>query len=181
MNTEHLITSRIRGDYSAYYLFRLPDIPQLRRDIQYDLTKTSGLVLAHFSMFYAGRSPLRNFMLLRADPAYAEMLQHITATPARFPPDLEIERIAEARLRALRDLCSAHGAQFIFLLAPGFGPGEAPLVTAGVRSQTDVMVPIHLNALSQDKFRDGFHLNAAGAGLFTDKFARMLKPRLSHR
>lgn len=178
MSAEHLITSRIRGDYSSYYLFRLTDIPQIRHDIDYDLTKTSSLVLSHFSLFYAGRSSLRNFILVRTDPAYAEMLQRIAAPQAHFPPDQQMERITESRLRDLRLLCSSHGARFVFLLAPGFGPGEAPLVAAGVRSRTDVLAPIHLNELGRDKFRDGFHLNAAGAQLFTDKVAPLLQSRL---
>jgi hypothetical protein len=179
MSAAHLIDSRIRGDYSAYYLFRLQDIPEIGRDVQYDLTKTSSLVLAHFSLFYAGRSGLRNFVLVRTDPAYAEMLHHMTATPARFPPDAEIERMAETRLRALRELCASHRARFIFLLAPGFGPGEAPLVEAGARAHTDVMVPYHLNELSRDKFRDGFHLNETGAQMFTARVADLLKARLA--
>lgn len=178
MNAEHLIKSWIRGDYSAYYLFRLSDIPQIRRDVEYDLTKTSSLVLGRFSLFYAGRSSLRNFVLVRTDPTYAAMLQRLTTVPAYFPPDREIERRAEARLTALRELCASHDARFIYLLAPGFGPGEAPLVTAGERSKTDVMVPIHLNALSRDKFRDGFHLNPTGAQMFTARVADLLKSRL---
>ncbi len=178
MSAEHLISFRIRGDYSAYYLFRLADIPEIRHEVNYDLTKTSSLVVSYFSLFYAGRSSLRNFILVRTDPAYAEMLQRLAAPRAYFPPDPEMERIAETRLADLRRLCSSHGAQFAFLLAPGFGPGEAPLVNAGKRSHTDVLVPIHLNELGRDKFRDGFHLNAAGAQMFTDKVSELLKSRL---
>ena len=178
MNVEHLITSRIRGDYSAYYLFRLADLPQIRRDMNYDLTKTSSLVLSRFSLFYAGRSPLRNFVLVRTDPSYAEILQRLAAPQAHFPPNEQIEQIAGVRLTSLRTLCSLHGARFAFLLAPGFGPGEAPLLAAGARANTDVMVPIHLNELGRDKFRDGFHLNAGGAQMFTDKVSELLKRRL---
>jgi len=174
MSTEHLISPRIRGDYSAYYLFRLSDIPQIRRDIGYDLTKTSSLVLSRFSLFYAGRSSLRNFLLHRTDPAYAEMLQRIAITKAHFPPDEEIERTAEDRVSAFERLCSLHGARFAFLLAPGFGPGEGPLETAGERSHTTIMVPFQLNQLGTDKFRDGFHLNATGAQMFTDKLSGLL-------
>lgn len=181
MSAEHLISSRIRGDYSAYYLFRLIDIPQIGRDVHYDLTKTSSLLLSRFSLFYAGRSPLRNFVLMRADPAYALVMQSVGVQPARFAADKELERIADIRLGALRQLCSLHGARFAFLLAPGFGPGEAAVVTAGKRSQTDVMVPIHLNELSRDKFRDGFHLNKSGALIFTDKVSELIKDRLVNR
>ena len=178
INAEHLVSSRIRGDYSVYYLFRFWDIPQIRRDIGYDLTKTSSLAVSRFSLFYAGRNNLRNFVLLRTVPAYTEMLRRI-ATPQALPPsDQEIERIAEIRLAAMRTLCSSHDAQFTFLLPPGFGPGEAPLVKAGTRSRTDVMVPVHLNALGRDKFKDGFHLNASGAQIFTDKVSALLESRI---
>jgi len=178
MSAEHLVWSSIRGDYSAYYLFLLPDIPQVGRDVHYDLTKTSSLVLARFSLFYAGRGPLRNFVLVRTDPAYAEMLHRISTIPAQFSGNAEMERIAEVRLGLLRDLCAAHGARFIFLLAPGFGPEEPPLVQAGELSHTDVLVPFHLNELSRDKFRDSFHLNATGAQMFTVRVAELLKSRL---
>jgi len=178
INAEHLISSRIRGDYSVYYLFRFRDIPQIRRAIGYDLTKTSGLALSRFSLFYAGRNNLRNFVLFRTAPAYTEVLQRIATPPAHVPSDQEIERIAESRLTALRVLCSSYGAQFAFLLPPAFGQEEASLVRAGTRSRTDVMVPIHLNALSRDKFKDGFHLNDSGAQIFTDKVSALLKSRL---
>lgn len=181
MSAEHLITSRIRGDYSAYYLFRLADIPQIRREIHYDLTKTSGLVLARFSLFYAGRSPLRNFVLVRTDPSYAGMLQRLAAPQAHFPSDQEIEQIAERRLTDLRTLCASHGARFAFLLAPGFGPGEPQLVLAGTRSGTDVMNPVHLNEWGREMFRDGFHLNSGGARQFTGKVAPLIEQRLSRR
>ncbi len=181
MGAEHLISSQIRGDYSAYHLFRAGDIPHIGRDVHYDLTKTSSLLLSRFSLFYAGRSPLRNFVLARSDPAYAELMQNIEVEPAHWPADEEIERIAEIRLAAVRQLCSVHGARFAFLLAPGFGAGEGPVVSAGKRSGTNVLVPIHLNELSHDKFRDGFHLNHAGALIFTGKVAALIQNRLVNR
>lgn len=177
VNAEHLISSRIRGDYSVYYLFSFWDISQIRRDINYDLTKASGLALSRFSLFYAARNNLRNFVLIRTAPAYAEMLRTIARAQGRLPSDPEIERIAETRLTAMRILCSSHDAQFAFLLPPGFGPGETPLVSAGIRSRTDVMVPVHLNTLDRDKFKDGFHLNASGARMFTEKVSALLENR----
>lgn len=167
-------------DYSAYYLFRAPDIPQICREIHYDLTKTHGLLLSRFSLFYAGRNPLRNFVLMRTDPAYGYMLQRIATQPAHLAEDAEIENIAETRLTALRWLCASHGARFAFLLTPGFGPGEEPVSTAGARSGTDVMVPIHLNHLGRDKFRDGFHLNPGGATIFIGKVSLLLNNRLAN-
>jgi hypothetical protein len=178
INAEHLISSSIRGDYSVYYLFRFRDIPQVRRTIGYDLTKASGLALSRFSIFYAARNNLRNFVLTSTAPAYTEMLRRVATPQVQLPPDQEIQRVGETRLTALRTLCSSHGAQFVFLLPPGVGLGETSLARAGTHSRTDLMVPIHLNALGGDKFKDGFHLNASGAQLFTDKVSALLKRRM---
>ncbi|MFL6352150.1 MAG: hypothetical protein ACJ74Z_09910 [Bryobacteraceae bacterium] len=181
MNAQHLTSSKIRGDYSVYYLFRFSDIPQIRRAIGYDLTQTCGLALSRFSLFYAARNNLRNFVLFRTAQAYIEMLQNIAAPRAHVPSDQDVERTAETRLTALRTLCSSYGAQFVFLLPPGFGQEEAPLVRAGMTSRTDVMVPVHLNALKRDQFKDGLHLNFSGAEMFTDKVLARLKTRLEAR
>jgi hypothetical protein len=178
INARHLVSSTIRGDYSVYYLFRFRDIPQIRRAVGYDLTKASGLELSRFSLFYAARNNLRNFVLIRTAPAYTEILRRIGTPQVQAIPDQEIERIGETRLAALHTLCSSYGARFVFLLPPGFGPEEAPLVSAGTRSQTDLMIPVHLNALGRDNFKDGFHLNASGAQMFTDKVSALLKGRL---
>ncbi len=180
MSADHLVSSRIRGDYSAYYLFLLSDIPRIRREVGYDLTQASGLVLSRFSLFYAGRTSLRNFVLVRTDPAYADMLQQIAAAKAHAGSDEDIEPIAEARLAAFRQLCALHGTRFLFLLPPGFGGGEAPVIAAGEHAHVTMSVPFHLNALGADQFRDGFHLNASGARIFTDKVSEMLKAHLEH-
>lgn len=181
INAEHLSSSMIRGDYSVYYLFDLRDIPQIRHDLDYDLTKVSSLVLSRFSLFYAARNNLRNFVLVRTARSYTEMLRTIAPQWVQSHSD-EIERIAEPRLVAMRTLCSSHGAKFAFLLPPGFGSEQAALVKAGSRSRTDVIIPVHLNALGRDKFKDGLHLNAFGAQIFTGRVSALLKQRLEeHR
>jgi len=175
MNASHLISGQIRGDYSSYYLFRLADIPEIRRDAGYNLTKASDLVFAHFSLFYAGRTPLRNFVLLRSDPAYGQLLHDLATVSAKLPPDGDMERIATSRLTDLRLLCAAHNANFVFLLPPGFGRGEEAIMNAGTHSEAAVFVPIHLNDLPQTMFRDGFHLNAEGARICTEKMTEFLR------
>jgi hypothetical protein len=178
INAEHLISSRIRGDYTVYYLFRLRDIPQIRRDLDYDLTKASGLVLSRFSFFYAARNNFRNFALIHTAPAYAEMLHKIATPQSQLPSDQDIEHIAERHLAAIRRLCSFHNAKFSFLLPAGFGRGEGPLVRAGAHSRTDLIMPVHLNAVGRDKFKDDLHLNASGAQIFTDRVLTLLGSRL---
>ena len=180
INSSHLTSFRVRGDYSVYYLFNLLDIPAISRRVHYDLTKASGLVLSRFSLFYAARNNLRNFVLIRAAPSYAEMQRLSAVSQAQFPSNQQLQQIAAARLSEMRTLCSSYGAKFVFLLPPGFGSDEAALVQAGTRSETDLLIPVHLNALGRDKFKDGLHLNASGARIFTDEFSALLQSRFLH-
>jgi hypothetical protein len=175
INVPHLVSGSIRGDYSAYYLFRAPDIPAVAREAKYDLTKTSSLALAHFSLFYAGRNPLRNFLLGKIDRPYADLLHTLSTRPAPSLSASTIEEIATRRLRDLRTLTEAYGIRFVFLLPPGFGSDEPLLIESARRAGVEVMIPIHLNAFDGSKFRDGFHLNDEGSRIFTGKFSEMLR------
>jgi len=164
-----------RGDYSAFYLFQSRDIPSVAKAAHYDLTTTSSLYFSHYSLFYAGRSGLRNFVLTKAVPPYSTLMHKLltrAATP--YSPD-EVLRICQPRFEELRRLCAAYSAHFVYVVPPGFGFHDDAMAEAGSRAGTSVLVPVCNDAWGQEKFRDGFHLNEAGAREFT----RMLGPRLN--
>ena len=175
MNISHLMSPAIRGDYSAYYLFRTADIPEIARETQSDLTTTSGLLLSHFSLFYAGRTPLRNFLLNKIDRPYGDLLHGFSVRAASPTAADTAEDILTTRLRDFRTLSEGYGVRFIFLLPPGFGPNEASVRSSGERAGTQVMIPVHLNAFDRDKFRDGFHLNEMGSAIFTRSLSEQLQ------
>jgi len=175
IDMKHLLSQQIRGDYSAFYLFQLQDIPAVSRDAGYDLTQASGLVFAHYSLFYAGRTSLRNFLLNRIDPPYANLLHNLGNAQAKNTVRRYEETAVTERLTNLRLLCTEKGSRFIFLLPPGFNTSEQRLLSAGERTGTTVMIPIHLNAFGSDKFRDGYHLNEVGRHIFTKELASRLQ------
>src|SRR5579862_83301 len=74
LNVSQLLSNSIRGEYSAFYLIRTQDIAKAGRAAGFDLTKLSGLFLARYSLFYAGRNSVRNFALNAVDKPYAEVL-----------------------------------------------------------------------------------------------------------
>lgn len=181
MNISHLISPAIRGDYSAYYLFRAADIPTIGRATQSSMTARSGLLLSHFSLFYAGRTPLRNFLLTKVDTPYSDLLHGLSTRPARAVASEAVNEISTRRLKDIRTLSEAYGIRLVFLLPPGFGGNEASLVANGKLAGVPVLVPIHLNAFQLDKFRDGFHLNATGSAIFTQRLSEELLPYLDRK
>ena len=59
LNLGQTVSSRTLGDYSARHLFGVSDLLPVAHDAGMDATRTSGLVLAHWSAFYASRAITR--------------------------------------------------------------------------------------------------------------------------
>lgn len=171
--------NQIRGDYSAYYLFSVPDLLSVARAVDYDLTKTSSLVFARFSLFYAGRNNLRNFILNKVDPGYAELLHNLVTTPGHAPVSAEAVRISVQRLTAINEMCQTYGVKFIYFVPPALGNADER-VLQGIRSAgIRVLEPFKPNQLPDSYFRDGFHLNEKGAGVLTSRLGEELSGQLA--
>jgi hypothetical protein len=164
----------IRGDYSAFYLFQVGDIHMVAQAAKYDLTRESSLFFSHYSLFYAGRNSLRNFILNRTDPPYGILLHKLLtrATPS-YSRD-QVLRTCEPRLQVLQRLCAVRYVHFVYVVPPGFGFHDDAMAEAGSRVGASVLVPVRNDAWGLEKFRDGFHLNEVGAREFT----QILSPSL---
>jgi hypothetical protein len=176
--------NQIRGDYSAYYLISGHDLFDAARAMGYDLTKTSSLTFAHFSLFYAGRNNLRNFILNKVDRNYGELLHELVTKRAPIVMSGKAARISTERLAAIKRMCESHGTRFLYFVPPALGD-EGESVIADIRSSgIAVLEPFKMNELASSYFRDGFHLNERGAGVLTRKLADELDsqlPELSDR
>ena len=174
LNLSQLLSNKIRGEYSAFYLIRTPDLVSAGREAGLDLTGTSGLFFGRYSMFYAARNNFRNFALSTVDAPYEETLHKFTVAPGAQWSDAEVLAGATPRLNSLRTICTQYGVGFTFLLPPGFEKGAEGLIEAGRKSGTMVLVPVPQNSWQQDLYADGFHLNHKGA----EKFTRLLAATL---
>jgi len=175
LDTPGLMSSSIRGDYSSYYLFQMRDIPAVAREAHYNLTRKSSLIIAHYSRFYADRDNLRVFLLNRLDPEYTKMMHEMTVWGGPLPSGTEIERVAEARLAALKAAGAPFGVRCILLVPPGFITGEKEISTAAARVGAEVWVPISQDILPPSDYQDGYHLNQDGANIFTAALASKLE------
>jgi len=169
MSMHQLLGNSTRGDYSAFYLFQTRDLLSVGRDTGLDLTGISSLFFSRYSLFYAGRTGLRNYILNTIDPAYAKVLKDIASGQADSLSDAQVLAGAPQRLIRLRMLCAQYNASFDFLLPPGFGTGSGGLVEAGRRTGTSVLIPVPQNSWKSDMFLpDNYHLNQKGAVRFTE-------------
>ena len=175
------VSSRTLGDYSAHHLFGVSQLLPVAHDAGMDATRTSSLVLAHWSSFYANRATIRNFILNRTAPGYAAAM-HTTAdnTKETLPSDEELIAKARNRIRGMQQLCRQYGVQLVILIPPALGPHDSLLASAAELEETNIEDPIPFGSLSPEFFHaDRFHMNEKGAAVFTDALARSLHKRLA--
>jgi hypothetical protein len=174
------VSSRTLGDYSARHLFGVSELLPVAHDAGMDATRTSGLVLAHWSSFYSSRATIRNFILNRTAPGYAAAMHSIADNiKETLPPDEELVAKARAHTQALQQLCRQYGVELIILVPPSLGRYNDLLVSAAELEHVKVDDPLPFGSLGPEFFRpDGSHLNEKGAMVFTEALARSLRTRL---
>ena len=103
-------------------------------------------------------------------PDVTELATKLGWRPAQ-PVIPETVRVKAApRLTELKRLCDEHGSRLTILVPPSIGQDHAEVLAsmgkiAGVR----VLIPEQPGTMNSALFRDGFHLNPAGADIFTAK------------
>jgi hypothetical protein len=181
LNLGQTVSFRTLGDYSARHLFGLSDLLPVAHEAGMDATRTSGLIIAHWSVFYASRATIRNFILNKTDPPYAAALHALADTAVSpLPPDDELVSKARARLDALQRLCNQYGVELVLLIPPSLGRYNELLASAADLQHVNFDYPLRTGALGPEFFRDGTHLNEKGAAVFTDAIARCLRARLGN-
>jgi hypothetical protein len=180
LNLGQTVSSRTLGDYSARHLFGVSELLPVAHEAGMSATRTSGLVLAHWSAFYASRATIRNFLLNKTAPAYAAALHTLAdSSGSPFPPDDELLGKARSRLNAIQQLCRQYGVELVLLIPPTLVRYNDLLASAAGLQHVDFDYPLPHGTMGPEFFRaDGSHLNEKGAALFTDALARCLRVRL---
>jgi hypothetical protein len=180
LNLGQTTSSRTLGDYSARHLFGISELLAVAHEAGMDATQTSGLLLAHWTAFYASRATIRNFILNKSDPEYAAAL-HALADSAKTPLPSDEELVSKARIRlvAIQQLCRQHGVPLVLLIPPTLARYNGLLASAADLGHVDFDYPLPMGTLGPEFFRaDGSHLNEKGAAIFTDSIAACLRVRL---
>lgn len=166
-------------------LWTLPNLMRYTLDSRPGLTAASDRFFEHVSEFFAIRSRLRQDARRLIVPGYESMSRHFFIPPSDAPDPTRDEGIAQARLRALDSVCASRHVRFVFLLIPTNTAQdrqlEQTLVTAGERAGVPVVVPVSNDAIEPTWLLDGYHLNARGAAVFSERAGVALAAELAHR
>jgi hypothetical protein len=172
----NILPTTIRGEYSAYYLFRTSDISEIADTVGYDNTRRSSLYFGRYSLFFAGRSALRNFVLNRVDRPYADLLHSLGGGASHPAPPSVVEAAAAERLSDMRMEAAKYGARLVLVVPPGFATEiESAVARGAARAKVPVIAPVAQGTWASEMYSDGFHLNERGER----KFTRLLAPQLT--
>ena len=143
-------------------------------------TRASGMMLAHWSAFYASRASIRNFLLNKADPPYAAAMHSLAYNLKNpMPADDELVARARERLSALDLICREAGVRFVLLIPPASGGRNDLLASAAQLEKVNYYYPFPLGTLGREFFRaDGAHLNEKGAAIFTKALVSGIRERI---
>jgi len=181
MSTQQWTRSEIRGDYSAYYLVNVRDLPALARELDLNATQTTSLFFARMSKFWGVRAEMRNFVLGRLMPELGRLMDFSSVIDPNPLVDEEVERVAVGRIARLKAIADAHGSRLLVVLPPVLdaNDGSEGFVRAARAVGVATLKPVTSGTFGRQLYRDtGFHLNAVGAAAFTERLITALRTEL---
>jgi len=177
------LSNGVRQDYAPLMFFDLRDARNVARDLKFDNTDTSNLLLAHSSVFWDTRSVIRMQILRHTVPHCQELFQLLKPQPA-IPAPPEFAATANPRLERLQQLCASYGAKLIILVPPTPYSQDAirQMTLASRKAGVETLVPVDPVALSVHYYQpDEIHLNSEGAAIFTVALATYLPRQLTRK
>ena len=163
----HFVSSAMRGEFSARYLFGFRDIWPLSRDLHLDMTSTSNLYAAQLSTFYATRSEIRQVLMGRAVPAVPQLMHDLTVTSAAPMSDERMLTIAAPRFVQLREACEAYQVRCVILMVPILREPTRAIQQAAEEAKIPSYRPMPNQGISRELYSDGYHLSKEGSEIYT--------------
>src|ERR1700721_36930 len=174
VGVNYFLENGVRQDYAPMLFFNARDTLAVASDLQLHRTATSNLLLAHSSVFWDTRGPIRMQVLNHMVPHLENLFSLVNQRPA-VPEGREFAEMSVPRLQRLRELCEANGARLILVVPPTLNSEDAVrrMAAAAQAAGVEVSVPVDPAALSAKFYQpDGMHLNRDGAAIFTLRLAR---------
>lgn len=165
--TLQLLAPGVRGDYFAYRPMQTSDVFKAARDAGLHRTNASSMFFASVSAFYGPRAEIRKVLLRRLLPGLPALMRLLTSNRAAPLADEQIYRGAIANLRAYSKLAASQNSRIILVLPPQIEPEGVAMTKLAALQAGITVVSVSPDVTGPSDFRDGFHLNAAGARKYT--------------
>jgi len=174
--TDQLASRFTLGEAFAHRQMSARDFPMVVRKTHLDNTTATSYFFAHWSQWQANKGFIRQCVMILMVPNFRELAARIADHgPQINDPAVIVER-ARQRLPDLAELSRNYGVRIVLLVPPTLREDHSKEVQQiGEEAGVPVWVPSPPGEFPREYFRDGFHLNTIGSGIFTSRLADQIR------
>jgi hypothetical protein len=174
--TDQLASRLTMGEAFAHRQMSTRDFPLVVRETDLDRTTASSYLFAHWSRWQADKGFIRQCISILLIPNFRELAGRIADHgPHVNDPNVILER-ARQRTAELGELARTYGVRIVLLVPPVLHEDYSrEIQQMGDEAGVPVWVLSLPGEFPREYFRDGFHLNTTGSGIFTARLAQQLR------
>ena len=174
--TDQLASRFTLGEAFAHRQMSTRDFPMVIRKTDLDRTTASTYFFAHWSKWQADKGFIRQCVMILAIPNFRDLAARIADHGPHVNDSAIILDKARQRLPDLAELSRIYGVRIVLLVPPALHEDHSrEIQQIGDEARVPVWVPSPPGEFPREYFRDGFHLNAVGSGIFTSRIAQQLR------
>jgi hypothetical protein len=174
--TDQLASPFTLGESFAYRQMSIRDFPQVVHEANLDRTTASTYLFAHGSNWQADKGFIRQCVMILAIPHFRELAAHIADHGPHVNDPATLLAVAKKRLPQLAMLSRTYRVRIVLLVPPTLREDHSREIQAlGEQDGIPVWVLSPPGEFPRNYFRDGFHLNAYGSGIFTSRLSQQLR------
>jgi hypothetical protein len=160
----------------AHRQMSIRDFPRVVREADLDRTTASTYFFAHFSNWLGDKGYIRQCVMILMVPNFRELAARIADHGSHINDRTRLVGIAQQRLPELAELGQKYGVRIVMLFPPALKENYSlDIQQLGPSLNVPVLVPSRPGEFPRDLYRDGFHLNAQGAKIFTARLSQELR------
>lgn len=164
------------GESFARRQMSLRDFPLVVRETDLDRTTASTYFFAHFSNWLGDKGFIRQAVTILLVPHFRELAGRIADHGAHITERAPLVAAAQERLPQLAALARSYGVQLVVLFPPSLKENySVDIQQVGASLNIPVWVPSLPGEFPRDLYRDGYHLNAKGADIFTARLEQQVR------
>jgi len=160
----------------AHRQMSIRDFPRVVREADLDRTTASTYFFAHFSNWLGDKGYIRQCVMILMVPHFRDLAARIADHGSHINDRTRLVGMAQQRLPELAELGQKYGVRFVVLFPPALRENySVDIQQLGPSLNVPVLVPSRPGEFPRELYRDGFHLNAQGAQIFTARLGQELR------
>jgi lysophospholipase L1-like esterase len=174
--TDQLASRLTMGEAFAYRQMSARDFPLVVREANLDRNTATAFLFAHWSQWQGQKGFIRQCVTILLVPHFRELAGRIADHGPHVDDPAVILARARARMPELAEVARTYGVRIVLLVPPTLHEDHSrEIQQIGEQSGVPVWVLSPPGEFPREYFRDGFHLNATGAEIFTSRLAQQLQ------